>query len=73
MTFTEGAKDGKHYWLTPEALMDELRAEFEFDFDPCPYPKPDDFDGLTADRLWLGSTNVKLLAMKSRRTDIQAV
>jgi len=45
----EGAKDGKHYWLTPPELMAELRAEFNFDFDPCPYPKPDDFDGLTAE------------------------
>lgn len=41
--------DGKHYWLTPPHLMDELDAEFGFTFDPCPYPKPDDFDGLTAE------------------------
>lgn len=42
--------DGKHYWLTPPALLAELSAEFgPFDFDPCPYPKPDDFDGLTCE------------------------
>lgn len=41
--------DGKHYWLTPPALMSQLDAEFNFDFDPCPYPKPDDFDGLTCE------------------------
>jgi hypothetical protein len=46
MTFTEGAKDGKHYWLTPKALYDALDAEFHFDFDPCPYPRPEGFDGL---------------------------
>lgn len=45
MTY-DGAKDGKHYWLTPPDLMKELQDEFNFDFDPCPYPKPDDFDGL---------------------------
>lgn len=49
MTFTEGAKDGKHYWLTPEDLMAELQAEFEFDYDPCPYPRPDGFDGLKSE------------------------
>lgn len=49
MTYTEGAKDGKHYWLTPPDLMAELRDEFHFDFDPCPYPRPDDFDGLEAE------------------------
>ena len=54
MTYTEGAKDGKHYWLTPPDLLDELRAEFQFNFDPCPFPRPDDFDGLTAE--W-GSSN----------------
>jgi hypothetical protein len=41
-----GAKDGKHYWLTPPDLMAKLEAEFHFDFDPCPYPQPDGFDGL---------------------------
>jgi hypothetical protein len=45
----EGNKDGRHYWLTPPELMEELNAEFAFDFDPCPFPKPEDFDGLTAE------------------------
>ncbi|MDD5095735.1 MAG: hypothetical protein PHV74_15385 [Dehalococcoidia bacterium] len=53
MTF-EGAKDGKHYWLTPRDLMAELDAEHHFNFDPCPYPKPSGFDGLTTE--W-GSCN----------------
>ena len=42
----EGAKDGKHYWLTPPDLMASLQAEFAFDFDPCPFPQPTGFDGL---------------------------
>jgi hypothetical protein len=46
MTFTEGAKDGKHYWLTPPEMMDGLQEEFDFDFDPCPFPRPEGFDGL---------------------------
>jgi hypothetical protein len=54
MTFTEGAKDGKHYWLTPPNIYKELDDEFHFTFDPAPYPKPDDFDGLSAE--W-GSSN----------------
>ncbi len=52
----EGAKDGKHYWLTPPLLLQELQYEFEFDYDACPYPKPHDFDGLTSD--WGSSTYV---------------
>ena len=39
--------DGKHYWLTPPDVYEELDQEFNFDFDPCPYPLPDGFDGLT--------------------------
>jgi len=46
---TGSGADGKHYWLTPPALMAELQKEYVFDFDPCPYPKPDDFDGLTCE------------------------
>jgi len=45
MTY-KGSKDGKHYWLTPKKIYDDLDKEFHFDFDPCPYPKPDGFDGL---------------------------
>jgi len=54
--FHKGAKDGKHYWLTPPGLMNDLQLEFEFDFDACPYPKPEDFDGLTCE--WGKSTYV---------------
>ena len=49
-----GAKDGRHYWLTPEDLLAEIEAEFEINYDPCPYPKPEGYDGLTAE--W-GSSN----------------
>lgn len=48
--------DGKHYWLTPPALMNTLQQEFEFDFDPCPFPKPEEFDGLTSE--WGSSSYV---------------
>lgn len=50
----DGAKDGRHYWLTPKALYVELDEEFHFDFDPCPFPKPENFDGLIIE--W-GSSN----------------
>lgn len=47
MSFEAGNKaDGKHYWLTPVDIMDDLQKEFEFDYDPCPYPLPDGFNGL---------------------------
>lgn len=42
-------EDGKHYWLTPPALLHELQQEFCFDFDPCPFPVPPGFDGLTCE------------------------
>jgi hypothetical protein len=42
-------EDGKHYWLTPPELYDQLDDEHHFDFDPCPYPRPDGFDGLTCE------------------------
>lgn len=42
--------DGKHYWLTPPDLYDELNQVYgPFDFDPCPYPLPEGFDGLTCE------------------------
>lgn len=44
--FNSGAADGKHYWLTPPALMEKLNAEFSFNHDACPWPKPDCYDGL---------------------------
>lgn len=47
MGFESGNKNGKHYWLTPPQLMEQLKEEFTFDFDACPYPKPESFDGLT--------------------------
>jgi hypothetical protein len=49
-----GAKDGRHYWLTPAELYAELNAQYRFDFDPCPHPRPDGFDGLDVE--W-GSSN----------------
>ena len=44
--FHKGNPDGKHYWLTPQDIMEQLDNEFNFDFDPCPYPLLDGFDGL---------------------------
>jgi hypothetical protein len=42
-------EDGKHYWITPPELYEQLNLEFGFDFDPCPHPKPEGFDGLTCE------------------------
>lgn len=53
---TGNKTDGKHYWLTPPALMKDLEAQYQFDFDACPYPLPEGFDGLTCD--WGRSTYV---------------
>lgn len=50
------AKDGRHYWLTPPELMQEIRKEFGISFDACPYPRPIDFDGITQE--WGDSTYV---------------
>ena len=47
--FHKGAKDGKHYWLTPKNIYESLDKEFHFDFDPCPYPLHEGFDGLTCE------------------------
>jgi len=49
MSFVNGNRNGKHYWLTPTDLMDSLSAEFNFDFDACPYPLPEGFDGLSCE------------------------
>jgi hypothetical protein len=47
--FHKGAKNGKHYWLTPPDVYAALDKQFHFDFDPCPHPLPQDFDGLTCE------------------------
>jgi hypothetical protein len=50
MGFEQGnPKDGKHYWLTPMPLMEDLQREFDFNYDPCPYPLPEGYDGLEAE------------------------
>jgi len=54
--FLKGNKDGKHYWLTPKALMQSLQSEFDFDHDACPYPRPENYDGLASE--WGYSTYV---------------
>ena len=46
MPYEGNGEDGKHYWITPKDLYDELDKEFDFNFDPCPYPIPEGFDGL---------------------------
>ena len=56
MGFFNGAKCGRHFWLTPPELMEKLQDEFNFNFDACPYPLPDGFSGIDAD--WGTSTYV---------------
>lgn len=47
MSFKNGNKaDGKHYWLTPLDLMDDIKSEFDIDYDPCPFPLSEGFNGL---------------------------
>lgn len=46
MPYEGNGVDGRHYWLTPPELREEMDSEFAFDFDPCPYPRPEGFDGL---------------------------
>ena len=48
--------NGKHYWLTPPDLMDDLNRQYEFDFDACPHPIPEGFNGLEVE--WGQSTYV---------------
>jgi hypothetical protein len=54
VSYENGNKDGKHYWLTPPSLMASLQLEFDFTGDACPFPLPEGFDGLTSD--WCKST-----------------
>jgi hypothetical protein len=48
--------DGKHYWLTPREVYEQLDAEFGFTFDPCPFPRAVGFNGLTCE--WGSSSYV---------------
>jgi hypothetical protein len=49
----QAAKDGRHYWLSPDWLLEwaawQLGVPREQVFDPCPYPRPLDFNGLVAE------------------------
>lgn len=49
MSFENGNKDGRHYWITPSDVYWPLQEEFKFTFDPCPFPLPNGFDGLTCE------------------------
>lgn len=40
------SKDGKHYWLTPPELLEQITKEFGINYDPCPYPRHWTYDGL---------------------------
>jgi hypothetical protein len=69
MGFEKGnKKDGRHYWLTPVPIMEQLQQEFNFDFDPCPYPVPAGFDGLESDWGCCNYVNPPFGSYKDRRS-----
>jgi hypothetical protein len=47
--YYEGNKmDGKHYWLTPADMREEIQRRYPGIVDICPYPRPTGYNALTA-------------------------
>lgn len=45
--YYEGNKaDGKHYWLTPKKMWEDLQKRFPGIWDSCPYPRKPGYDAL---------------------------
>jgi len=45
--YYEGNKvDGKHYWLTPPEMWENLQKRYPGIWDCCPYPRPEGYDAL---------------------------